>query len=136
MSTNFSLQYDTDYRSRIAQTRAGVPVREAVEIMDSWQIPVARFAAILGASERKWSRLRSGDADTLLGSVETDRLLRVQNVLEHASAVFDTDADAIAWLALPNRALSGETPLSLLDTDAGVHQVDDVLTRLEFGVVA
>ena len=26
--------------------------------------------------------------------------------------------------------------LSLMDTDAGVHQVDDVLTRIEFGVYA
>ena len=41
---------------------------------------------------------------------------------------------AVRWFATPNPALSGETPLSLLDTDAGVRQVDDVLTRIEFGV--
>ena len=37
---------------------------------------------------------------------------------------------------LSNHALSGETPLSQMDTDAGVHQVDDVLTRIEYGVYA
>ncbi len=61
---------------------------------------------------------------------------RVRGALEHALAVFDTDDQAVAWLSLPNRALCGETPLALLDTDAGVRAVDDALTRLEYGVFA
>lgn len=31
-------------------------------------------------------------------------------------------------------ALGGEVPLNLLDTEAGVEQVDDILTRIEYGV--
>lgn len=136
MSTQTNTQLAPDYRSRVARARAGVPVSEAVELMETWSISVGRFAMILGSSERKWSRLRAGSPDALLGPVESDRLLRLREVLEHAKAVFDTDKDASAWFAKPNRALSGDTPSSLMDTDAGVHQVDDVLTRLEFGVYA
>ena len=39
-----------------------------------------------------------------------------------------------AWLRRPNRALNGEMPVRLLDTDLGVRQVDDVLGRLEYGL--
>ena len=94
------------------------------------------FAALLGVSERKWSRARAGSADGLLSPVQSDRLLRASQVFDHARAVFDNDQDAATWFSMPNHALLGETPLSLMDTDAGVRQVDDVLTRIEFGVYA
>lgn len=134
MTTQLNVQVYTDYRSRVARARAGVQVKEAVKIMEDWSIPVALFATILGSSARKWSRLRAGQPDVALGTVESDRLLRFRDVLEHAKNVFDNDKDATIWFSLSNAALSGDTPLSLMDTDAGVHQVDDVLTRLEFGV--
>ncbi len=71
-----------------------------------------------------------------LSPLESDRLVRVTPLLQHAKLVFDNERDAAAWFSMPNQALRGETPLSWLGTDAGVHQVDDVLTRLEFGVYA
>lgn len=123
-------------RSGITAARRGVAVSEAVETMEAWSIPVARFAAILGCSDRKWSRARAGALDVLLSPAESDRLLRTHRLLAHARTVFDEDADVRTWLSTPNAALAGESPLSLLDTDAGVRLVDEVLTRLEFGVYA
>lgn len=125
-----------DLRASITVARHGVAIGEAIETMVAWSIPVARFAAILGCSERKWSRARAGALDVALSPTESDRLCRTRRLFEHARTVFDDDADARAWLSTPNPALSGEPPLALLDTDAGVRLVDDVLTRLEFGVYA
>ena len=125
-----------DLRSHVTATRHGVAVGEAIETMRTWSIPVALFAAIIGCSERKWSRARAGAPDVLLSPAESDRLIRTRRLFEHALTVFDDDADARAWLSTPNDALSGESPLSLLDTDAGVRLVEEVLTRLEFGVYA
>ena len=127
---------ESGYRARIARARQGIAVAEAAGIMQTWSIPVSAFAALLGVSERKWSRARAGGPHGLLSPVESDRLLRARQVFDHARAVFDHDQDAVAWFSMPNHALSGDTPLSLMDTDAGVHQVDDVLTRIEFGVYA
>ena len=131
-----SPQTQSDYRSQISRVRQGIAVAEAVGIMQMWSIPVGAFAALLGVSERKWSRARAGRGDGLLSPVQSDRLLRASQVFDHARAVFDDDQDAVAWFSIPNHALSGETPLSLMDTDAGVRHVDDVLTRIEFGVFA
>jgi len=41
---------------------------------------------------------------------------------------------AIAWLGTPNRALGGERPLELLDTDLGTRMVEDILGRIAYGV--
>ena len=93
-----------DLRSSITAARHGVSVSEAIETMRAWSIPVARFAAILGCSERKWSRARAGALGVLLSPTETDRLCRTRRLFEHARTVFDHDADARAWLSTPNPA--------------------------------
>jgi putative toxin-antitoxin system antitoxin component (TIGR02293 family) len=43
-------------------------------------------------------------------------------------------AIAEGWFNRPNRALGGEKPLDLLDTNAGVEQVVDLLNRIDYGV--
>ena len=48
--------------------------------------------------------------------------------------MFDEREAAIDWLKQPNRALQGETPLSVLDTDIGSEMVTDLLGRIEHGV--
>ncbi len=78
----------------------------------------------------------AGNLDALLAATDPNRLPRARRLFEHARAVFDDDEAAGHWLSTPNPALSGHAPLSLLATDAGARRVDDVLTRLEFGVYA
>jgi putative toxin-antitoxin system antitoxin component (TIGR02293 family) len=51
-----------------------------------------------------------------------------------AETVLGDAAAALDWLASPNRALGGESPMKLLDTDLGAKQVFDVLGRIEHGV--
>jgi putative toxin-antitoxin system antitoxin component (TIGR02293 family) len=38
------------------------------------------------------------------------------------------------WLGRENRALGGERPVALLDSDAGARAVERVLGRIEHGV--
>lgn len=116
-----------------ATTRAGLPTVSAVELMHDWDINVSRASEILGLSRRQFGRLRKDQGSTL-GPVESDRMMRVQKVLEQALAVFDSRAVAIEWLGSPIRALNGRSPLSLLDTDAGIESVRTVLGRIEHGV--
>jgi putative toxin-antitoxin system antitoxin component (TIGR02293 family) len=49
--------------------------------------------------------------------------------------VLGTEDKAATWLSRPNRALNGEIPIRLLDTDVGARQVEDILGRIEYGVV-
>jgi uncharacterized protein (DUF2384 family) len=44
----------------------------------------------------------------------------------------DQSAD---WIHAPNPSLGKQQPLTLLDTDIGVQQVDQVLGRIEHGIV-
>ena len=52
------------------------------------------------------------------------------------AAVFEDENAAREWINRDNRSLGGESPLSLLDTEAGYELVLDTLGRIEYGVVA
>jgi putative toxin-antitoxin system antitoxin component (TIGR02293 family) len=106
---------------------------------------VADTASRLGISQdRLYERLRL-PRSTLksrvskgqpLAAVEQDRMYRVHRVLERAQAVLEDEAAAIAWINRENRALGGEAPLALLDTEAGYELVQDTLSRIEYGVLS
>jgi putative toxin-antitoxin system antitoxin component (TIGR02293 family) len=60
--------------------------------------------------------------------------MRLVRLVEQATDVLGNQAKALRWMTLPNRALEGATPMSLLDTDIGTQAAEAVLTRIEYGV--
>lgn len=69
-----------------------------------------------------------------LTPAESDRVVRLARVAAIAVEVLGNPRMASAWLRKPNRALGDATPLSQMDTDIGVRQVERVLGRIEQGV--
>ncbi len=65
-----------------------------------------------------------------------DRGVCLARIAAQAVGVLGTDEKAATWLRRSNRALNGEVPLALLDTDLGARQIEDVLGRIEHGVVS
>jgi len=53
----------------------------------------------------------------------------------HAGEVFANQAKALGWLHAPNPSLAGRTPLEAAVTDEGLQEADEVLTRIEYGVL-
>jgi putative toxin-antitoxin system antitoxin component (TIGR02293 family) len=52
-----------------------------------------------------------------------------------AGEVFGNSEKALEWLRTPNPSLGGMTPLEAAATTAGFEEADEVLGRLEFGVL-
>jgi putative toxin-antitoxin system antitoxin component (TIGR02293 family) len=71
-----------------------------------------------------------------LSPAETDKLYRVEKVLARAAEVLEDEGAAKAWIQRDIRSLGGVSPLSLLDTEAGVDLVMDTLARIEYGIAA
>jgi putative toxin-antitoxin system antitoxin component (TIGR02293 family) len=91
-----------------------------------------RVAGILGISERTLSRRITSNSK--LTAEESDRTVRLARVMANAEDTLGTMQKASRWLQTPNRALDGEAPFDLLDTDAGVQSVETVLGRIAYGV--
>ena len=78
--------------------------------------------------------LRKRANKSLLSPEESDRLARVARIFVRAEDALGEPDKAHRWLARVNRALGGERPIDLLDSDTGSIAVERELGRLEQGV--
>ena len=120
----------TELRERI---KRGLPYRSLESVRERLRLSVPEAATVLHMPARTLARRRQARR---LDRDESDRLYRIARVAAQAFAVFGGEDKAAAWLGRPNRALNGEVPIQLLDTDVGARQVEDILGRIEHGVVS
>lgn len=103
-----------------------------VELLD-W---AERFSGVemdvLVIPKRTLSRRRSrGESLTV---EETDKALRLARISVEADRVFGSPEKSASWLRKPNSALSGQTPLDLLRTEAGALAVEDLMSQIDHGM--
>lgn len=67
---------------------------------------------------------------------ESDRVMRIARILAEADEVFGSPEKAGRWLRRETKALGGEKPLDLLDTEEGARRVETLLGRIEHGIAA
>jgi putative toxin-antitoxin system antitoxin component (TIGR02293 family) len=115
---------------------------EAVEMVEDG-LPagtIARLQSLGGLAEsdlasiiprRTLSHLKKSSR---LSTEQSDRIARAAGVFQMAHEAFGSRDKANAWMRHPNRALGGKAPLALLRTGSGAQLVEDVLTRIAYGV--
>src|SRR5215471_19123234 len=104
-----------EVRARIKQ---GLPYRSLETVRERLGLSVPDTATVLHMPPRTLARRRQARR---LAPDESDRLYRIARVAGQAVAVFGAEDKAAAWLRRPNRALNGELPIRLLDTDVGAR---------------
>lgn len=114
-----------------SQVRKGLPYATLEAVLEGFNLSRDAFSTILHLPLRTLARRRN---ERRLHPDESDRLVRLARVLAQGVEVLGSKEKVSQWLQRPNRALGGETPLALLDTDLGTRQVEEVLGRLAFGV--
>ena len=70
-----------------------------------------------------------------LASTTGPLLLRWISLSARAGEVFANQEKALHWLQAPNPSLAGRTPLEAVETEEGYQEADDILTRIEHGVL-
>ncbi len=105
---------------------------EAVDSLSkAMDLHIGELTRLLEISAKTLHRRR---ATNRLEASESDRLVRVADIFARAQEVLGSADKARAWLLRPNRALLGEPPIALLDTQPGAEEVEDVLGRIEHGL--
>lgn len=115
---------DADPRTPLLQPRAIELLAGKLAIEESWLLDVSSIAM------RTFHRRQ--EQDQPLTATETDRVLRIARVASHAERIFGTGDKARRWLSKENRML-GAKPLDLLASDAGAHEVEAELNRIDLG---
>ena len=111
--------------------REGLPFTSLEAVMERFGLKREEVSWALDLPLRTLARRKQ---ERRLSPGESDRLFRVVRIAVQAAEILGGREEASRWLHAPNRALGGQTPLELLDTDLGSRQVEDVLGRIEHGV--
>jgi putative toxin-antitoxin system antitoxin component (TIGR02293 family) len=112
--------------------RAGLSIESFKRVAGYYQLTDAQMSKVVGTSVRTIVRLQKEHKP--LNATWSDRLYRLARVAAQAQDVLESSETATSWLKRPNRALEGNAPIDLLDTDAGTEQVMELLGRIEYGV--
>ena len=100
-------------------------------MQNSIDLPFEQLAAKLAISR---STLQRRKAAGRLSPDESDKVMRLSRLLEHATNVFGDIERARAWLKFPQRGLGGAIPLDYAETEVGAREVDNLLGRIEYSV--
>jgi len=122
-----------DARAAVRLVRAGLPfsrLKRFEKVSGLTREKIAHFAAI-----RKRTLLRRQHTGRLQPD-ESDRLLRAARIFELAVELFEGDkAAARQWLQSPQLGLGGEVPLEFASTEVGAREVENLIIRLEHGII-
>lgn len=110
----------------------GLPYAALESVMRGLHLDRTEVCEALHLSPRTFSRRK---AEGRLQPDESDRLYRLARIGTRATEVLGDAETASRWLHRANRSLGGEAPLRLLSTDLGSRQVEQVLGRIEHGVI-
>jgi putative toxin-antitoxin system antitoxin component (TIGR02293 family) len=124
---------DWDDATANARIRQGLPIALVVRLQELLGLTDEQTARLIGRSRSTYSRHRK--QETELGVSEAERAVRYARLLALAAETFDRLDDAAAWMQEPNRALDGETPLEVAETDPGAILVRDLLLGVQRGFV-
>lgn len=112
--------------------REGLPFRALESLAKAMEVQTAALTKIIRVAPRTLARRKGSESN--FSSIESDRIYRVARIMSLSIEVLGSKEKAKEWLSRPSRALGGESPLSLLDTDVGAKQVEEVLGRITHGV--
>jgi len=115
--------------------REGIPWGVVAGFKKELGLTDGELAGILDISQRTLSRMRQSGGR--LTASAGDRFYRVVRIYSLARKVFEDDRGAAReWLHHSQAGLGGRSPLDFLRTEAGAREVEDLLGRMEYGVIA
>lgn len=117
----------------IGRIKAGFDKRCVLEFESMSGLSLEKIAEFAGIPSRTLARRLSQGR---LRPNESDQLLRIARVFGRAVDFFDGDVDsARQWLLSPQLGLGGCIPLEYASNDVGAREVENLIGRLEDGVI-
>ncbi len=102
------------------------------EIAKRFDLDKTEVKQLFGISQS--TQFRYEKQNPVLKIAVADRLERFNRIIKLALELFEDEDETKRWLSTPKAALSRETPLQALTTDAGAKKVEEMLYRAEYGM--
>ncbi len=118
----------------IDAVKRGLPIQRLDKFLEDTQLPRTQVLKVLQVTE---SELRERVDRPRLTPLESERLWRLAKVYKKSLDLFEGNAEqAIAWLKAPQLALQDVSPLRRITTEPGACEVEELIGRIEYGVLS
>jgi len=111
--------------------RKGIPYAKVQLVKAALNLTDNEFADYLGISLRTLQRKRTSHGKLSLS--EGDRLFRIAKIFALAAQVLESEDMARKWLHRQQRGLG--VPIQVIQTETGAGEVEDLLEKIEYGVL-
>ena len=116
----------------VKRVEEGLRFQALERFQENTQLSTSDLAEVVAIKPRTLHRRRE---EGRLAPDESDRLLRAARVFGRVLELFEGDREAATdWLTTLNAALGGVAPLQYARTNAGAHEVERLIGRIEHGV--
>lgn len=127
------MQYTAwDLPTAAQKVAEGLPTQALGTVQERLALSNQELADVVLMSPRTIARRRKEDR---LSPAESERVYRVARLIEIAARVFESEDAARAWMKEPNYALGEQQPLVVARTQPGAALVEQLLGRIEYGVL-
>lgn len=115
----------------IDAVKRGLPIRHLHEFLENTQLPPEAVFKVLKVSNQELENKQK------LSPEESERLWRLATIYEHSLALFEGDSErTFQWLNAPQKALGQVSPLEHVVTEPGAAEVQELIGRIEYGVLS
>jgi putative toxin-antitoxin system antitoxin component (TIGR02293 family) len=131
MSTLALVGKRTDVTRTIRRIRRGVSADVFAKLADALALSRQDVANRLGLVARTLDRQRK--AGVPLSPEASEKVLRLERILELTRRIVPDDRAAARWLLTPAGPLDNTAPIDLLDTDVGAREVEAYILGIGYG---
>lgn len=117
----------------IASVQKGLPMSDVSVLTEELGISFQALAKKLGLSKATLHRRQKTGR---LTADESDKAVRFARLLGKAVETLESKDAARRWLSSPQVGLGGAAPLDYAETETGAREVENLLNRIEYGVIS
>lgn len=122
-----------DNHAMVQRVQEGLPVMDVVHFGKQAGFTNEELAQLIQIPPRTYARRVADKAR--LKVHEGERAARLMRVYDRAKQVFVTHENTRGWFHAKILALGGKTPLEYAQTEPGAREVENIIGRIEHGIV-
>ena len=123
-----------DNHATAQRVEEGLPVMEVVQFAKEAGFTNEELARLIHIPSRTYARRIAGNSR--LKVAEGERATRLMRLFDRAKEVFGSDENTRGWFNAKILALGWKTPLEYTQTEPGAREVENIIGRIEHGVVS
>jgi putative toxin-antitoxin system antitoxin component (TIGR02293 family) len=112
-------------------SKSGVSKKDLVSLKQKTELDYDRLAKTLSVTR---STLINKKTSEKFSPTVSEKIVGLAEIYSYGYEVFEDKEKFNSWISRPNKALGGQAPFELLDSQFGREEVKNIIGRIEYGV--